>query len=134
MLYRLPPTRTHEGADRMRLKRTGAVTAAAAVAMALVVGACSSDSDTTSASSADRTDSTKSTESTSQAPEDVKAPAAEVTAGLKQIQVITGKLAQAVGSDKAQAEDLNEQIEPVWEHIEGTVKSNDAESYLTFED
>ena len=63
-----------------------------------------------------------------------KAPAAAVTAGLKQIQDITGQLAQAVGTDKAKAKDLNEQIEPVWQQIEGTIKSNDAESYLTFED
>ena len=111
----------------MRLKRSVAV-AATAVAIALVAGACSSDNGKTSASSG------QSTESSSQAPEDVKAPAAEVAAGLKQIQGITGQLAQAVGTDKAKAEDLNDQIEPVWEHIEGTIKSNDAESYLTFED
>ena len=70
----------------------------------------------------------------SQAPEDVKAPAAEVTAGLHQIQDITGQVAQAVGSDKATASDLNEQIEPVWQKIEGTVKANDSEAYITFED
>jgi len=111
----------------MRLMRSTAV-AATAVVLALVAGACSSDGNKSSASTGERT------ESSSQAPEDVKAPAAEVTAGLKQIEGITGQLAQAVGSDKAKAEDLNEQIEPVWEHIEGTIKSNDAESYLTFED
>jgi len=111
----------------MRLKRSAAV-AATGVAIALVAGACSSDGDKTSASSAQQT------ESSSQAPEDVKAPDAAVTAGLQQIQGITGQLAQAVGTDKAKAEDLNEQIEPAWQQIEGTIKSNDAESYLTFED
>ena len=41
--------------------------------------------------------------SASQAPEDVRAPAAEVTAGLNQIQDITAQVAQAVGIDKAKA-------------------------------
>ena len=109
----------------MRLMRTGAV-AATAVGLALFAGACSSNDKSTATQS--------STASASQAPEDVKAPAAEVTAGLHQIQDITGQVAQAVGSDKATASDLNEQIEPVWEKIEGTVKSNDSEAYITFED
>jgi dimeric dUTPase (all-alpha-NTP-PPase superfamily) len=105
----------------MRLMRTGAV-AATAVGLVLLAGACSSD------------DKTTATQSTSEAPEDVKAPAAEVTAGLKQIEEISAQVAKAVSSDKATASDLNEQIEPVWQKIEGTVKSNDSEAYITFED
>ncbi len=109
----------------MRLMRTGAA-AATTVGLALFAGACSSNDKSTVTQS--------STASASQAPEDVKAPAAEVTAGLQQIQDITAQVAQAVGSDKATASDLNEQIEPVWQKIEGTVKSNDSEAYITFED
>ena len=32
------------------------------------------------------------------------------------------------------AADLNDQIEPEWQAIEGTIKSNDQDVYLTFED
>jgi len=106
----------------MRLVRSGAV-AGAVLALALVGAGCS-----------DSNKSTNATSSPSQAPEEVKAPSAQVTAGLTQIQDITGQMAQAVGSDKAKAQDLNEQIEPVWEQIEGTVKTNDSKAYITFED
>jgi major membrane immunogen (membrane-anchored lipoprotein) len=126
VLYKTDQQRQGAGIE-MRLERSGAI-AATAVACLLVVGACSSNDKTSTSSS------TGTTESSSQAPEDVKAPASEVAAGLKQIQTITAQTAQAVGSDQAKAADLNEQIEPVWQHIEGTVKSNDAESYITFED
>lgn len=104
----------------MRLVRSGVV--AGAVLGFVLVGAGCSDS------------TTSATSSSNQAPEDVKAPAAEVSTGLEQIQGITGQMASAVGSDKAKAQDLNEQIEPTWEKIEGTVKANDSEAYITFED
>jgi hypothetical protein len=106
----------------MRLVRSGVATGAV-LAFVLVGVGCS-----------DSNKSTSATSSTSDAPEDVKAPAAEVSAGLKQIQDITGQMAQAVGSDKAKAQDLNEQLEPAWQKIEGTVKTNDSEAYITFED
>src|SRR5690349_4930576 len=105
----------------MWLVRSGAV--AGAVLAFVLVGAGCSDGDK----------STSATASSSRAPEDVKATAAEVSAGLEQIQDITGQMAQAVGSDKAKAQDLNDQIEPIWEKIEGTVKTNDSEAYITFE-
>jgi hypothetical protein len=127
VLYKTGQRDTKERVE-MRLTRSGAI-AATVVAFVLAAGACSSNDDKTTTNS-----STDATQSSSGSPEDVKAPAAEVATGLKEIQTITAQLAQAVGSDKAKAEDLNEKIEPVWEHIEGTVKSNDAESYLTFED
>jgi hypothetical protein len=68
------------------------------------------------------------------APEDVRAPAAEVATGLKQIVTVTADLAKAAGSDKNRAKSLHEQIEPVWHGIEGTVKANDRDAYLAFED
>jgi hypothetical protein len=105
--------------------RSGAV-AASAVALALMAGACSSDDN--------KTETPNTTASASMAPEDQRASDAEVAAGLKQIEDLTGQIAQAVGSDKTKAEQLNEQIEPVWEEIEGTIKANDSESYITFED
>jgi hypothetical protein len=113
----------------MRLEREarlGATVAAAAVAFVFALGACSSGDNKTVA------DNTGA--STSAAPEDVTAPDAQVGAGLKQIQDISAQSAKAVGSDQANAQRLSDEIEPVWSTIEGTVKANDVESYLTFED
>ena len=73
-------------------------------------------------------------EDESKAPEEAGAPASEVSASLTQIRDISAQVAQAVGSDKAKAKELNEQIEPVWQSIEGTVKANDSDAYITFED
>ena len=53
---------------------------------------------------------------------------------MTQIGGITAQAAQAVPSDKAKAQDASEQIEPVWQHVEGTVKANDPDAYITFED
>ena len=68
------------------------------------------------------------------APEAVQAPAADVTAGLGKIVKIAAEIAVAVPSDKARAKDLVSSIEPVWSTIEGTVKANDDDAYITFED
>jgi hypothetical protein len=113
----------------MRLERgarLGATAAAAAVALGLALGACSSG------------DNKKVTEnspaSATAAPEDARAPDEQVATGLKQIQDISAEAAKAVGSDQAKAQQLSDEIEPVWSTIEGTVKANDIESYLTFED
>jgi hypothetical protein len=114
----------------MRRTRSGAVAAGLTIALALVAGACSSDDKTTSTQSA----IAGSSEDESKAPEEVRAAATEVTAGLMQIRDTTARIAQAVGSDKAKAEELNDQIEPVWELVEGTVKANDSDAYITFED
>lgn len=111
------------------MRRTGAI-AALTIALALLAGACSSNDKTTVTPAA----SAGSSEDASKAPEEARAPAAEVSAGLTQIRDITAQVAQAVGSDKAKAKDLNEQIEPVWHSIEGTVKTNDSDAYITFED
>jgi iron uptake system EfeUOB component EfeO/EfeM len=68
-------------------------------------------------------------------PEEVRAPASEVTAGLKKIQGIVEQVTAAtVSGEQARAEDLDAQIEPTWQKIEGTVKANDQDAYVTFED
>jgi outer membrane murein-binding lipoprotein Lpp len=88
----------------------------------LVAGACSSSKkDTVSA------DSTA-------APEDARTSAANVATGLKQIEATAADIAKAAGTDKARAQELDAKIEPVWKTIEGTVKANDQDSYITFED
>jgi hypothetical protein len=68
-------------------------------------------------------------------PEDRRAPATEVSAGLKKIQGIAETTAAVTASgDRARAEDLNGEIEPQWQKIEGTIRANDKDTYLTFED
>jgi hypothetical protein len=110
----------------MRLMR-GTAVAATMIGLALAASACSNDDTATVTPNQGST-------SKSQAPEDVRAPDAQVSAGLKQIQDITAQAAQSAASDRSKAKDLTEQIEPVWEEIEGTVKANDADAYITFED
>jgi hypothetical protein len=111
----------------MRLMRAGAV-AVMAVGLAFAAGACSSNDHTST------TANQSASANPSQAPEDVRAPDAAVAAGLKQIQDITGQVAQSVASNQSTAKDLNEQVEPVWQGIEGTVRATDSNAYLTFED
>jgi len=67
------------------------------------------------------------------APEDITTTPAAVAAGLRQIATIAGQIA-AAGADKAKATGLAGQIEPAWKTIEGTVKANDKNAYLAFED
>ncbi|MEO7556229.1 MAG: hypothetical protein ABIV94_06455 [Acidimicrobiales bacterium] len=92
------------------------------IAAALGVAAgCSSDANTSAAGSA-----------SSPAPEDQRASDTEVAKGLRQIDTIARDLAAT--TDKAKAQQLDSGIEPVWKTIEGTVKANDADAYIAFED
>jgi len=70
----------------------------------------------------------------SEAPEDKRTSAAAVAVGLHQIDAIAKQIAAAAGTDQAKAKQLDAQIEPAWQRIEGTVKANDKDAYLTFED
>jgi hypothetical protein len=85
-----------------------------------LLGACGNDKPDGSPSSA--------------APENLRAPAAEVATGLETIRQLAADIAAAAGTDKAKAATLLEQIEPAWKKIEGTIKANDQDAYLTFED
>lgn len=102
----------------MRVGRVVAV----ALAVSLGVAGCSDDAD----------DATVTTDAAA-APEDVRAPAAEVTTGLRQIETIASAVA-AAGADTDAAKAQVEEIEPVWARIEGTVKANDEDAYVSFED
>jgi hypothetical protein len=55
-------------------------------------------------------------------PEDLRTSAAEVSAGLRVINELASDVADAVGSDKDAAKTANEEIEPAWAKIEGTIK------------
>jgi hypothetical protein len=70
----------------------------------------------------------------SPAPEDVRAPAAEVAAGLRQIDQTAKGVADKTGTDPAGAQQLDAQIHPAWEKVEGTIKSNNPDAYIAFED
>ena len=96
-------------------------------ALTIGLGACGgkSDSDTTPA---------VGTEHGNQSPEDVRAPADEVADGLGKLKGIANDIGNSASSDNNHAKDLQGQIEPIWESIEGTVKANDSNAYLTFED
>jgi hypothetical protein len=91
-------------------------------ALSLGGAACSSD------------DSAGGETNSSPAPEEVTTSAAAVATGLTAISGTVSGIADVAGTDQAAAEALVEEIEPVWEEIEGTVKANDPDAYVTFED
>lgn len=68
------------------------------------------------------------------APEAQRTSAAAVATGLTTIQGITSEIASTTGTDNAKAGELAERIEAQWSPIEGTVKANDPDAYLAFED
>jgi hypothetical protein len=53
---------------------------------------------------------------------------------MRKIDQIAKEIAESAGTDKARAANLAEQIEPAWQPIEGTVKSNDQDAYIAMED
>jgi hypothetical protein len=53
---------------------------------------------------------------------------------MRRIDQIAQEIAGSAGTDKARAASLAEQIEPAWRPIEGTVRSNDRDAYITMED
>jgi hypothetical protein len=107
----------------MRAVRVVAAVAATAVS-ALVMG-CGHGTDAGTPAAASST--------TAAAPEDITTSPAAVAAGLRQIATIAAQTA-AAGTDAAKATGLAGQIEPAWKPIEGTVKANDKNAYLAFED
>lgn len=72
---------------------------------------------------------------TTTAPEEARASDADVATGLHTITGIGDDIAAAVkAGDKTKASDLVEKIEPAWSKIEGTIKANDEDTYVAFED
>ena len=65
-------------------------------------------------------------------PEEHRATDAEVTAGLKALSPLEDAAIAAIGSAGADAK--YEAVFEQWEAVEGTVKANDADLYLSFED
>ena len=99
------------------------------LAVAALGAACGGDDDDAGGGGATDTATTAAP-----APEDLRPPASEVSAGLQQIDGIVQQAAAAVGTDQDQATELAGSVTPIWFSIEGTIKANDVDTYLNFED
>jgi hypothetical protein len=71
---------------------------------------------------------------TAAAPEDLRAPAAEVTAGLGKIDALAAQIGLAASADAKVATEQAKGIEALWGPIEGTIRENDKDAYIRFED
>jgi hypothetical protein len=67
-------------------------------------------------------------------PEDRRVTSAEVTSGLAQLQTQVDQAATSAGSDGAAAKTQADTAFETWERIEGTIKNNEQDLYLRFED
>jgi glucose/arabinose dehydrogenase len=117
--------------------RSTRILAAALGLTALAAGACSASKSATPASSqppSSQAPTSSQTPTSSQAPEEKRATAAEVAIGLRKIDDTAKGVASKAAGDKAGAQVLDAQIEPVWKTIEGTVKANSQDGYASFED
>jgi hypothetical protein len=107
----------------MRTTRVLVVLAAALAVMGGALTGCSS-SDSSSSSS------TPAAGASSTRPEDQRTSAAAVATGLKAIDKLAQKIAQAPAD---QGQTLSDGIEPLWQPIEGTVQANSQETYDALE-
>ena len=89
------------------------------LALALVLGGCSSGGSDSSSSS-----------TTEPGPEEVLVSSAVVASGLGDIK----RLAAEATADPFSGGRVGEDIENAWKGIEGTVKQNDPDAYLVFEE
>ena len=90
-----------------------------------VTGLAGCSSDTSSSGSSPSSDA-----SSSSAPEDMRTTDAAVATGLKAIDKLATKIAEAPA---AQGQTLSDGIEPLWQPIEGTVQENSQETYDALE-
>ena len=65
---------------------------------------------------------------------ELRASAKDVATGLGQIETLTNQIALAVSADAKAAKAQADGIEKLWQPIEGTIRANDKDSYLRFED
>ncbi|MCU1361004.1 MAG: hypothetical protein JWN99_2293 [Ilumatobacteraceae bacterium] len=89
----------------------------------LALAACGSDSDSDS----------KSTEPAVTSPEDHLATDAEVTAGLGRMAATAATITATVAAG-TKVEDAQDQLEVDWQQVEGTVRANEPDLYLEFEE
>ena len=108
--------------SRTRLSRLGVAAAAGLTTLTLTVAACGSSGGSSGSSTA---------ATTTEEPEDKIVPDAQVTAGLAATQATMAQLAADPTAATDQALDA---MFDGWVGYEGTVKKNEVEMYLTFED
>lgn len=96
--------------------------ASASAAACLALAACGGGDDAASTTSQEAASS----------PESRIVPDAQVTAGLGQLKGVAAQVASA--SDGDASREASEELEPVWEKIEGTVKRNEPDLYIEVED
>ena len=101
------------------MRRARAVAIVAALGVGLV--ACSGGSESSGAVS-------------TTAPEQRRSTTAEVADGLAEIVRVSPQVAAAVPDDEEGARELVDQVETAWLLIEGTIKRNDPDAYLSFEE
>ena len=65
--------------------------------------------------------------------EDIRVDDSAVANGLSQLKTIVNEMADSVGTDPAAAKDAQGRIEPIWSSIEGTVRTNEPDTYRRFE-
>jgi hypothetical protein len=98
-------------------------------ALAIGLSACGGSS-----SNADSDAPAVGTEHGNRSPQEVRAPDDEVADGLGQLKAIVNQIGDSASSDNNHAKDLQAEIEPIWESVEGTVKANDPSAYGTLAD
>ncbi len=114
--------------SRSSRRRSGAVLVAALLAAVLAVAGCggggSDGGDSGGGGGATRTTT----------PEERIVPDSEVTAGLATLQRQAEEAESLVATDPAAAEKAAGAAHETWEGIEGTIKKNETDMYLRFED
>ena len=105
--------------SRTRLSRLGLATAAGLTTLTLTLAACGSSGGSSQSAT------------TTEAPEDKIVPDAQVTAGLAATQAT---MAQLIADPTAATDKALDDMFNGWVAYEGTVKKNEVEMYLTFED
>ena len=65
---------------------------------------------------------------------DRRASASDVSTGLGKIETLANQVALGVSADAKAAKEQAEGIEALWEPIEGTIRANDQDLYIRFED
>lgn len=114
----------------MRAVRASALGVVAGVAAtAMMVAGCSSSGTSSSTPAA-----TGGSTASSLAPEDITTTAAAVSDGLAKLVVLAKDIATRTARSSDDGKEAAEGLETLWRPIEGTVKKNDADTYLSIED
>jgi hypothetical protein len=113
----------------VRKARSACVALAIVLVAAVFVAACGGDDDSSGSGSGSGSASASAT-----APEDLRASAVAVAAGLAALKSAFTQTADAVEAGAQMATSLQKTLQPAWEKVEGTIKANDPDAYITFED